>query len=56
MRDFTVKDFLIGLLLCALQIWCFAIGGLICVIGEILTLPGKLLILIGGLWIRLGGD
>lgn len=49
MRDFTMKDFLIGLLLCALEIWLLSIGGVIGVVGEILTIPGRLLSWIGSL-------
>lgn len=53
MRDFTMKDFLIGLLLCALEIWLLSIGGVIGVVGEILTIPGRLLSWIGSLIVRL---
>jgi hypothetical protein len=47
MRDFTIKDFLIGVLVCALDIWLLSIGGLIGVVGELLMLPGRLLVGIG---------
>jgi hypothetical protein len=53
MRDFTTKDFLIGLLLCALEIWLLSIGGVIGVAGEILTIPGRLLSWIGSLIVSL---
>jgi hypothetical protein len=53
MRDFTTKDFLIGLLLCALEIWLLSIGGVIGVVGEILTIPGRMLSWIGSLIVRL---